>query len=206
MVDASVENKLIAEGYSNVVGVDEAGMSSLAGSVYVGAAVFAPGFDYLNLLPGLDDSKKKSPKQREVLYDLIKTYALASATACATIEEIEEHNIYWARFIAARRAIKNLGVDPGYVLMDGNAIVPEITIPQTAIIKGDTKSISIAAASILAKVERDRYMCGLSVDVSDDFKWTSNNGYGTKAHIEALKKHGKTKYHRPRFVNKYLSE
>lgn len=204
MVDASEENKLIAKGYNNIVGVDEAGMGSLVGDVYAAAVILPHMIKYDVMLPGLDDSKKKTSEERDILYKLIKKHAVASAVAKANIEEIATHNIYWARFLAVKRAIQNLGAESGYVLMDGNAAIPDIEIPQKSIIKGDTKSISIAAASILAKVERDRYMKDLSANVPEEFGWSSNKGYYSKKHVEAIKKYGKTEYHREKFISKFI--
>lgn len=201
--DASEENKLIGQGCKFIAGVDETGMGSMAGNLYVSAVILPPGIDFKNTLSGLNDSKKITEGVRDRLYPLIKEHALAYATGIATVEEIAEHNVYWARFIAARRALNSLGVKPDYVLMDGNVTIPDIDIPQTAIVKGDTKSISIAAASILAKVERDRYIAELADRVHEDFDWKSNKAYYCKKHLEALKKHGKTRWHRERFLRKF---
>lgn len=198
----SNEIRLISEGYKYVAGVDESGMGSFAGDIYVAAVIFPPDMDY-TLLPGLNDSKQKSHEQREELYKLIKKYALAYSVKVATVEEVNEHNVYWARFIAARRALDDLQVSPNYVLMDGNATIPEIDIPQTALVKGDSKSVSIAAASILAKVDRDKYMDELAAQVHEDYGWATNRAYYCKQHLEALKKHGKTKWHRDRFLRKF---
>jgi len=179
-------------------------MGSMAGDVYVSAVILPPNIDYKKELPGLNDSKKKTHEQRLKLYDLIKKVAISYSVQIATIEEIEEHNIYWARFIAARRALNDLSVKPNYVLMDGNAKIPEINIPQEALIKGDSRSISIAAASILAKVDRDAYMAGLATLVNKDYGWLTNKAYYSQSHINALKKYGKTEWHRPKFVKKFL--
>ena len=189
--------------YKYIAGVDESGMGSLAGDVFVAAVILPSGIDYKKLLPGLNDSKQKSPEQRKKLAELIKKNAVAYSVKIANVEEIDEHNIYWARFIAARRALSSLGTIPDYVLMDGNADIPDINIPQTALVKGDARSISIAAASILAKVERDTYMIELSKMVHKDYDWNSNKAYYCKKHINALKKHGKTKWHRERFLRKF---
>lgn len=197
------ERKLWAKGYKYVCCCDEAGTGSLGGDLYAAAVVFPPNIDYKTLLPGLNDSKQKTKEQREELYPLIKKYALAYSVQIATVKEINEYNVYWAKFIAIRRAISALPVEPDYVLMDGNAKVPDITIPQMAIVKGDSKSISIAAASILAKVDRDAYMIKLAAQVHEDYGWASNKAYYCKKHLEALKKHGRTKWHRDRFIRKF---
>lgn len=204
VASASEEKSLIAMGYNHVAGVDESGMGCFAGDVYVAAVIFPPGIDYKTLLPGLDDSKKKSHEQRKILYQKVKDNALAYAIATASVEEIDRLNIYWARFLAARRALSALTIDPDYVIIDGNKVIPEISTPQHAIVKGDQKSISIAAASILAKIDRDEYMDELSKKVHPDFQWENNRSYYCKATIEALQKHGKTKWHRQKYVEKYL--
>ena len=198
------EQKIIKLGYKNIVGVDETGMGSLISDVYVGAVIFPENIDYKSLLPGLNDSKTKTEKQREDLYVLIKKYAKSWAVAIASIEEIKELNIYWARFLAAQRAIDNLHIKPDYALMDGNKIIPDIDIEQQAIVKGDLKSISIAAASILAKVDRDNSIKEISKLVHSDYNWESNKGYYCKDHIDAIKKYGKTKWHRDKFVEKFV--
>ena len=198
------ETKLWKKGYNYVLGCDESGMGSLAGNVYVAVVIFPIGIDYKKLLPGINDSKKLTPGKRERLCPLIKKYAIDYSVQTASIEEIRIHNIYWARFIAARRAIEALNIKPDYVLMDGNAKIPEINIPQSTLVKGDTRSISIAAASILAKVDRDEYIEKLSHKVHDDYGWASNKAYYSEKHVNAIKKYGKTEWHRHKFVKKYL--
>jgi len=206
VANASEENGLFNMGYELVAGVDESGMGCFAGDVYVAAVILPHGIDYKRLLPGLDDSKKKSHEQRKVLYESIKKHAVAYAVATASVAEIDELNIYWARFLAARRALKKLSVKPEYVIIDGNKEIPEIYTPQHAIVKGDQKSISIAAASILAKVDRDKYMDQIAELVHEDHGWKENRSYYSKSMIAALKKHGKTKWHRQKYVEKYLVE
>ncbi len=204
VANADEENKLLGSGYKLVAGVDETGMGSLAGDVYVAAVIFPANIDYKKLLPGLNDSKQKTEEQREKLYILIKKYAMAWAVATASVEEVNELNVYWARFLAARRALNKLSIKPDYVIMDGNKVIPEITIPQHAIVKGDQKSISIAAASILAKVDRDHYIIDLAKQVHADFMWESNKAYYCQNHIQALKKHGRTEWHRDKFIEKFV--
>lgn len=206
VANASEEIGLAALGYSNIAGVDESGMGCFAGDVYVAVVIFPPGIDYKKLLPGLNDSKTKKPKQREVLYKQIKEHALAYSVATASVEEIDRLNIYWARFLAARRALDSLQIKPDYVIIDGNKEIPEIYISQHAIVKGDQKSISIAAASILAKTDRDAYMDGLAKLVHPDHDWANNRSYYSKQTIDAIKKHGKNKWHRQKYVAKYLPE
>ena len=198
------EQALALKGYKYIAGIDETGMGSLAGDVYVAAVILPVGIDFKKLLPGLNDSKTKTEEQREKLYPLIKQHALAWAVATASIKEIADLNIYWARFLAARRALDKLQVQADYVIMDGNKVVPEIDTPQHAIVKGDLKSISIAAASILAKVDRDNYIKELAKQVHSDFEWANNKAYYCQAHIQALKNHGKTEWHRDKFIEKFV--
>ena len=206
VANASEENGLFNMGYKIVAGVDESGMGCFAGDVYVAAVILPYGIDYKKLLPGLNDSKKKSHEQRKVLYKQIKEHALAYSVATASVAEIDELNIYWARFLAARRALKKLSVRPEYVIIDGNKEITEIYTSQHAIVKGDSKSISIAAASILAKVDRDEYMDHIAGLVHEDHGWKENKSYYSKDMIAALKKHGKNKWHRQKYVSKFLVE
>jgi ribonuclease HII len=204
--NASEENKLRSQGYKLIAGVDESGMGSFAGDIYVAVVIFPLGIDFQTLLPGLNDSKLKSPIQREQLYSKIKEHAIDYSIATASVQEIDELNVYWARFQAARSAINSLKEKPDYILMDGNRKIPDVDIPQHAIVKGDQKSISIAAASILAKVDRDKHMVELSKLVHEDYGWDKNKAYYCKQTIASLKKHGKTQWHRQKFVEKYLQE
>jgi ribonuclease HII len=197
------ERELWDKGFDYVAACDESGMGAFAGDIYVAAVILPKNIDYKNLLPGLNDSKKLSAQAREKLYPLVKKHAVAYSVQVATVQEVNEHNVYWARFIAARRALADLQTSPDYVLMDGNATIPQISIPQDALVKGDSKSISIAAASILAKVDRDKYMDDLATKVHEDYGWASNRAYYCKKHIEALEKHGKTEWHRDRFLRKF---
>jgi ribonuclease HII len=200
----SYEKELWKSGFNNIAALDESGMGCFAGDVYVAAVVFPQDIDYKRLMPGLNDSKKKSKIQRDKLYGEIKQHALSYSVATASVAEIDELNIYWARFLAARRALNGLSVLPDYVIIDGNKEVPEIDIPQRAIVKGDQKSISIAAASILAKVDRDSHIDKLSSLVHEDYGWIYNKSYYCVKQIEAIKKYGKTKWHREKYVSKYL--
>lgn len=206
VANASEENGLAVLGYNNIAGVDESGMGCFAGDVYVAAVIFPQDIDFKKLLPGLNDSKTKKPEQREALYKQIKEHALAYSVAIASVEEIDRLNIYWARFLAARRALDSLQIKPDYVIMDGNKEIPEIYIPQHAIVKGDQKSISIAAASILAKTDRDAYMDRIAKLVHPDHDWANNRSYYSKQTVDAIKKHGKNKWHRQKYVAKYLPE
>jgi len=200
----SEEQALLSQGYNHIAGVDESGMGAFAGDVYVAAVILPPDIDYKTVLKGLNDSKTKTPEQREELYDKIIKHALAYAVESASVEEVNTLNVYWARFAAVNRALNNLSIKPDYILMDGNKEIPDTLIPQQAIVKGDSKSISIAAASILAKVERDKHIDALAKLVHKDYDWISNKSYYAPKHIAAIKKHGKTKYHRDKYVSKYL--
>ena len=201
--DTRYEQELWKSEYKYVCCVDESGCGSLSGDVYAAAVVFPVDFDYARLTPGINDSKKLSATDRERLYPLIKKHALTWAVGTASVAEIDEHNIYWAKFIAARRAIASLSVIPDYILMDGNAKIPEIDIPQTAIVKGDSKSITIAAGSILAKIDRDAHILELAAQVHGDYEWAKNKSYYSPAHVAALKKHGRTQWHRKQFIRKF---
>ena len=198
------ETQLHDQGYKYVCGVDEVGCGSLCGLVKMACVIFPVDLDYKTLLSGINDSKQLTSAKREQLYPLIKTYALDYSTADASVEEIDELNIYWAKWLAARRAIAKLQIKPDYILMDGNKAIPEVDIPQTAIVKGDGKSISIAAASIIAKVDRDAYVVELAKLVLPEYGWADNKGYYTEGHIAALKKYGKTQWHRTKYVEKFL--
>lgn len=204
VANAVEEMALFQKGFKIVAGVDESGMGSFAGDVYVGVVIFPYDIDYKRLMPGLNDSKQKTAEQRNILYDQIKACALDYAVASASVKEIDDLNIYWARFLAARRALDKLKTKPDYIIIDGNKIIPDINIPQHAIVKGDGKSISIAAASILAKVERDKHIDALAELVHEDYDWKSNKSYYCTKHVEAIKKHGKTPWHRKKYVEKYL--
>ncbi len=188
------------DGYKVVCGVDEAGRGPLAGPVFAAAVVLPSNV----MIEGLNDSKKLSEKKRELLYDEIKAKALAHCIAFAFEKEIDELNILRATFLAMRRAIDGLAVKPDFALIDGNRL-PELNIPAKAIIKGDSLSASIAAASILAKVERDRLMKKLS-EKYPEYSFEKHKGYGTKLHVDLLKKYGPSEIHRRSFLKKILGE
>ena len=183
-----------------VAGVDEAGRGCLAGPV-VAAAVIAPKeIDYLNepWLCLIQDSKVVKPESREELFPLIQKWARASAIGIASVEEIDQLNIYHAAHLAMRRAVESLGVKPAHVLVDGNAIPKGMGISATAIVKGDTKCLSIAAASILAKVTRDRLMRDLE-NQYPGYGFSVHKGYPTPQHVGALRTNGVTVVHRRTF-------
>ena len=200
MPDFSYEIKLQNEGFSVVCGVDEAGRGPLCGSVVAAACILPHDVD----LPGLNDSKKLTPKKRDILFDLICEKAVAFGIAEATVEEINELNILEATLLAMRRAIESLHTPDGelvvadYALVDGN-VDRDFPIPAKAVIKGDATSMSIAAASILAKVTRDR-MC-IEMDAAyPQYGIAKHKGYGTKAHMDALRKYGASPIHRTKFI------
>ena len=186
------------EGDSHICGIDEVGRGPFAGPV-VAAAVILPGdCDILYL----NDSKKVSPKKRETLYDEIYEKALAVGIGMASEKVIDEINILNATYEAMRTAVSNLPVEPDLLLNDA-VTIPGIGTEQVPIIKGDAKSASIAAASIVAKVTRDRMMEEYD-QIYPQYQFAKNKGYGTKAHIEAIKEHGICTLHRKSFVRKYI--
>jgi ribonuclease HII len=175
-------------------GVDEAGRGPLAGDVYAAAVIL--GEDHG--ITGLDDSKKLTEKRREALFDEIQEKAEAWCIATASIAEIEELNILGAAMLAMRRAVAGLQTRPAYVLVDGNRW-PDLPEPGETVVKGDATSASIAAASILAKVARDRYMLEQAA-LYPEYGFAKHKGYGTKAHYEALRQYGLSPIHRPSFL------
>lgn len=184
-----------------ICGVDEAGRGPLAGDVYAAAVIF----DEDTVIEGINDSKKLSEKKREMLFDLITEKAKAYCISTASIEEIEEINILNAAMLAMKRAIEGLEIKPQLALIDGNKS-PEIGDIQTeTVVKGDAKSQSIAAASILAKVARDRYMKDLDKEYPQ-YQFSKHKGYGTKLHYEMIEKYGISPVHRPSFLKKVLNK
>ena len=186
------EKELYTKGLNLIGGVDEVGRGPLIGSVVAACVVLPKDF----VLEGLTDSKKLSEKKRDLFYDIIKEKAIAIGIGIVDEKKIDEINIYEATKIAMKEAIKNTNIKLEHVLID--AMPLDIDIPTTSIIKGDAKSISIAAASVIAKVTRDRMMYELDKKYPM-YDLKSNKGYGTKKHIEAIKKYGITKYHRLTF-------
>lgn len=193
------ERRLWDSGRSYIAGVDEVGRGPLAGPVVAAAVILPRDFDVL----GIDDSKKLSPKKREELFEVIKAKALAWAVGWVGPERIDEINILEATKEAMTQAVQGLSLPPDHVLIDGNFTVRALALPQTAIVKGDANSTSIAAASILAKVTRDRYMEEMDA-VYPGYAFASNKGYGTKAHYDGLKAQGPTPIHRKTFISDYL--
>ncbi len=195
MPDFSIENACRANGFQAVCGVDEAGRGPLSGPVVAAACILPENF----ILEGLDDSKKCSPKKRELLFESIKEHAIAYAIASASVEEIDSLNILQATMLAMERAVSALDVPADFALIDGNRC-PKLAIPSRFVIKGDAISSSIAAASILAKVTRD-HLCLLDDEVYPMYGFKSHKGYGTKAHMNALREHGACPVHRKTFLS-----
>ena len=191
-----LEDALYDSGIAVICGVDEAGRGPLAGPVCAAACILPRGLE----IPGLNDSKKLTEKRRDVLYDLICEQALAYGIAYATVEEIEERNILGATYLAMNRAIAQLKIQPELALIDGNRN-KEIEVNSQPVVKGDSKCADIAAASILAKVTRDRYMMELDKQYPM-YGFAKHKGYGTKDHYAAIREHGMCSAHRPSFLKK----
>ena len=183
-----------------VCGIDEAGRGPLAGDVFAAAVIFDEGV----FIEGINDSKKLTEKKREALFDEIISKARAYCIASASVEEIERLNILQADFLAMERAYSGLGVKAGIVLVDGNQL-PSMDVQMRYVIKGDAKSASIAAASILAKVSRDRYMKQMA-EKYPQYGFEKHKGYETKAHDEALLEHGPCPIHRMTFLKKFYEK
>lgn len=192
----TLENEIYASGISLICGVDEAGRGPLAGPVCAAAVILPRGLD----IPWLNDSKKLSEKKREELFDVICREAAAYGIAFAGVEEIEKFNILNATFLAMNRAIAKLGVMPELALIDGNRNMG-IEINSRCIVKGDSKCADIAAASILAKVTRDRYMYEMA-EKYPQYHFDKHKGYGTKLHYEAIREFGPSPIHRMSFLRK----
>ena len=195
------EHAAMEEGFSLICGVDEAGRGPLAGPVCAAAVILPPDLE----LEGLNDSKKLSEKRREALYPMICEQALAYGIAFASEQEIDELNILQATFLAMRRAVGQLGLKPDLALVDGNREPDFGDIPVRTIIKGDSRSANIAAASILAKVTRDRFM--LEQDAQyPQYGFAVHKGYGTQKHYAALREFGPCPIHRRSFLKKFYGE
>ena len=194
MPDYTIESSLHEKGYAVVCGIDEAGRGPLCGPVYAAACILPDGL----YIEGLNDSKKLTEKKREQLYDVIREQALAYAIAEGTVEEINETNILEADLLAMRRAIAALPIPAEVALIDGN-ISRDFPIPAQAVVKGDAISMSIAAASILAKVYRDRLCLELDAQYPQ-YGIAKHKGYGTKDHMAALREHGPAPIYRTKFI------
>ncbi len=203
-------DRIVSEKYGVVCGIDEAGRGPIAGAVYAAAVILDPN----KPIEGLNDSKKLTPKKREKLFEEIWDKALAASVSCATAEEIDQTDILSADLLAMSRAFEGLCISPKIVLVDGD-VLPELNDPMNADVKyggelknvigGDAKSEAIAAASILAKVTRDREMAELALKYPQ-YGFEKHKGYGTKAHYESIEKYGLCPIHRKSFLKKYLNK
>lgn len=198
MLSWDIEEEEKLKGYDIICGIDEAGRGPLAGPVYAAAVILPFG----TVIEGLDDSKKLTEKKREYLFDVITEKALAYSISFADVEEIDRLNILNATYLAMKRAADGLKLSPKLILVDGNSS-KGLTIPFRCVIKGDAKSPNIAAASILAKVSRDRYITEQDA-VYPVYNLKKHKGYGTKEHIEAILKYGPCELHRKTFLKNIL--
>ncbi|HOA34133.1 MAG: ribonuclease HII [Clostridiales bacterium] len=194
MISLDIENSLRSEGYNIICGVDEAGRGPLAGPVFAAAVILPEDCPDI----GINDSKKLTEKKRELLFDKITEIALDYSIAIVSEKEIDEINILNAAMLAMRKAVAGLKIKPDFVLIDGNRL-PETGYPERYIVKGDSLSMSIAAASILAKVSRDRYMLSLD-EQYPEYCFNKHKGYGTALHYQMLEKYGISPVHRRSFL------
>ena len=201
MPDYSYEKAAENSGFNIICGVDEAGRGPLAGPVCAAAVILPKDLE----IEGLNDSKKLSEKKREQLFNIIIEKAISYCVAYGTLEEIEEKNILNATFLAMNRAIDGLNVKPDFALIDGNKIPTGIRVPAAAVVKGDAKSMSIAAASILAKVSRDRLLMEYDKKYPQ-YQFAKHKGYGTKLHTDLIKEFGPCEIHRLSFLKNILGE
>lgn len=195
MIHTRLESQLFKKGHKLIAGIDESGRGPLAGPVFAAAVIFPKNVH----IKGLDDSKKLSPAQREKLFIVIKKKALHVACCAVSEKTIDKINILNASLLAMKKAVRALKKIPCYILVDGNRAISDMEIPQKQIIGGDGISASIAAASIIAKVSRDRYMNFLHVRMPE-YGFQRHKGYGTKEHVAAIKKHGASSVHRMSFL------
>ena len=195
-MDFSFENEARSKGYSFICGIDEAGRGPLCGPVCAAAVILPNGFQP----EGINDSKKLSEKKREALFDVIVENAVAYSVKMISAEEIDEINILQATFKAMRECVASLEPKAEFALIDGNRS-PGLEIPELIVVKGDSKSVSIAAASILAKVSRDRYMLALD-EKYPQYCFSKHKGYGTKLHYELIERYGLCPEHRKTFLKK----
>ncbi len=193
------ENEYRSRGYKYICGVDEAGRGPLAGPVCVAAVILPPD----TIIEGVNDSKKLSEKKREELFDVVIDTALAYCISFGSVEEIEEHNILATTMNTMKRAVEGLSTPADFAMIDGNKL-PPLDIPCEYIIKGDANSMSIAAASILAKVSRDRLMLAYAKEYPQ-YGFEKHKGYGTKVHTDAILEYGPSPIHRMSFLKKLLN-
>lgn len=197
-MDYSFEIAAMNKGFKTVCGVDEAGRGPLAGPVYAAAVIFPVGTE----IAGLNDSKKLSEKKREELFDIINDVAISVSVGTASEKEIDEINILNATFLAMKRAVEGLEISPDYAIIDGNR-APNLEIPTETVVKGDGKVMSVAAASIIAKVSRDRFMLKMA-EQYPEYQFEKHKGYGTRLHYEMIEKYGVSSIHRKSFLKKVL--
>lgn len=190
------ENAALNSGFEVICGIDEAGRGPLAGPVYAAAVILPKG----HIVEGVNDSKKISEKKRDLLFDKIIDECVCYSIGTASEQEIDEINILQATFLAMRRAVAGLEIKPDIALVDGNK-KPGLDIAELTIVKGDAKSANIAAASIIAKVSRDRYMLEMA-EKYPEYQFEKHKGYGTKLHYEMLEKYGISPIHRKTFLKK----
>ena len=195
-----IENSLYANGYQVICGVDEAGRGPLAGPVCAAAVILPANLE----IPGLNDSKKLTDKKRRELFPIIKEQAIAYGIGLASHEEIDEINILQATFLAMERAMAQLEGKADMALIDGNR-EKDFGLPVRTVVKGDSRSANIAAASVLAKVTRDDIMMAYAQEYPQ-YRFDVHKGYGTKAHYEALREHGPSPIHRMTFLKKFYGE
>ena len=195
-----IEDSLFDQGIGVICGVDEAGRGPLAGPVYAAAVILPRDLE----IPGLTDSKKLSDKKRRELFPIIQEQAVAFGIGVASEKEIDEINILQATFLAMKRALEKLSVRPDLALIDGNRET-DFGVPAKTVVKGDSLSASIAAASILAKVSRDDYMMELAQKYPQ-YGFDIHKGYGTKAHYQALREFGPSEVHRMTFLKSFYGK
>ena len=195
-----IEDSLFDQGIGVICGVDEAGRGPLAGPVYAAAVILPRDLE----IPGLTDSKKLSDKKRRELFPIIQEQAVAFGIGVASEKEIDEINILQATFLAMKRALEKLSVRPDLALIDGNRET-DFGVPAKTVVKGDSLSASIAAASILAKVSRDDYMMELA-QKCPQYGFDIHKGYGTKAHYQALREFGPSEVHRMTFLKSFYGK
>ena len=200
-MDYLYEENALKAGYKTICGIDEAGRGPLAGPVYAAAVILPIGLE----IKGLNDSKKISEKKREQLFDVICENAVSYSIGIATEKEIDEINILTATFLAMHRAVEGLNIKPDYALIDGNQYPKIPMLTEETVVKGDAKSMSIAAASILAKVSRDRFMLEKAKEYPQ-YQFEKHKGYGTKLHYEMLTEFGPSPIHRLSFLKKFFGE
>lgn len=194
------ENEAYKNGFTCICGVDEAGRGPLAGPVFAAAVILRPG----QIIEGVNDSKKLSEKKREALFDKIKEEALCYSVASVDEKIIDEINILNATFFAMKKAVEGLEIKPDFAMIDGNK-TPQLDIACESVVKGDANSASIAAASILAKVSRDRYMLKMA-EKYPEYKFEKHKGYGTKLHYEMLDLYGASEIHRKTFLKTWYAK